>query len=65
MKIKELREKSGMSQMQLADELGLARSTVAMWETGQAYPRTDTLLAMAELFGCTLDELVKKEGEAQ
>ena len=61
MGIKKHREAAGMSQQALADKLGVARSAVAMWETGQANPRVDKLAEMAELFGCSMDELMRKE----
>ena len=47
MGIKKHREAAGMSQQALADKLGVARSAVAMWETGQANPRVDKLAEMA------------------
>lgn len=62
MAIKKYREAAEMSQQELADILGVGRSAVAMWETGQALPRVESLAKMAQLFGCTMDELVKKEG---
>lgn len=45
------------TQVQLADKLGVAQSTVAMWETGKAYPRADMLPTIAKVLGCTIDEL--------
>ena len=61
MNIKVLREEKGMSQLQLAEALGVTRSTVAMWEIGQSKPRFDVLVDIAKLFDCTVDELIKKE----
>lgn len=60
--IKKLREKAGLKQTDLARMLKIGQSTVAMWETGETMPRTDKLPALAEIFGCTIDELFK-EGE--
>ena len=62
MNIKEAREKAGFTQQDLADELGVSQSTVAMWETQKSLPRTDKLPALAKILGCTIDELLKKEG---
>ena len=62
MNIKEAREKAGFTQQDLADELGVGQSTVAMWETQKSLPRTDKLPALAKILGCTIDELLKKEG---
>lgn len=59
--IKEVREKAGLTQQDLANELGVGQSTVAMWETQKSLPRTDKLPALAKILGCTIDELLKKE----
>ena len=41
--------------------LGVSRQSVAKWESGQSTPEVDKLLKMAELFGCTIDELVSDD----
>ena len=61
MNIKEAREKAGLTQQDLANELGVGQSAVAMWETQKSLPRTDKLPALAKILGCTIDELLKKE----
>lgn len=61
MNIKEAREKAGLTQQDLANELGVGQSTVAMWETQKSLPRTDKLPALAKILGCTIDDLLKKE----
>ena len=61
--IKEAREKAGLTQQDLANELGVGQSTVAMWETQKSLPRTDKLPALAKILGCTIDALLKKEEE--
>ncbi len=58
--IKKLREKAGLKQTDLARMLKIGQSTVAMWETGETMPRTDKLPALAEVLGCTIDELFKE-----
>lgn len=63
MSIVEKRKEKGLTQMQLAETLSVSPAAVAMWETGERTPRIDKLLAMAKLFGCTVDELINKEGE--
>lgn len=59
--IKKAREKAGLTQQDLANELGVGQSTVAMWETQNSLPRTDKLPMLAKILGCTIDELLKKE----
>ena len=61
MRIKEFRESSKMTQIDLAKKIGVKRSTVAMWEAGRIYPRVEVLIKLSDLFGCTIDELVKGE----
>lgn len=61
MNIKEVRESRNMTQEELANLLGVNRTAVSMWETRQSYPTVKKLIQMAEIFGCTVDELIKKE----
>ncbi len=59
--IYQLRTGAGMSQGDLADKLEVSRQSVSKWETGGAVPDLDKLVKMADLFGVSLDELVKGE----
>ena len=58
-KLTELRRKSGMSQEQLADRLGVTRQSVSKWEGGTAMPELVKLISLSELFGVSVDYLVK------
>ena len=60
-KLAELRKLRGLTQKELADRIGVTQSAVASWETRQIYPTVKKLIQMAEIFGCTVDELIKKE----
>lgn len=55
--IKKNRKARNMSQQQLANALGIAQSTVAMWETGKRIPCGGILQPLAQILGCTIDEL--------
>lgn len=57
--IKEYREKKGWTQEQLADKIGVVKSAVSMWETGDRKPDICTLKKLAELLECTADDLLK------
>ena len=57
LKIKERRQKAGISQAKLAEKLHVLQSTVAMWETGRNMPSADKLPAMAAALGCSIDAL--------
>lgn len=57
----ELRKKSGLSQEQLADKLGLSRQAVSKWERAEASPDTDNLICLAKLYNVSLDELLSSD----
>lgn len=59
--LRSLREQRHMTQGELAERLGVGRTTVTMWEIGATMPPTKYLLAIAEALGCTVDELLKPE----
>ena len=54
-----LRKRDKITQEDLADKLGVSRQSVSKWETGEAYPETDKLILICDLFGTTLDELIR------
>ena len=59
MSLKELREKRGVTQSEVARALNISRTTVSMWETDNALPRADKLVQLAQILGCTVDELLR------
>ena len=61
MKLKTFRESQNMTQDELALKLNISRSSIAMWESGKSLPRTELLIKLADIFGCTIDELVRGE----
>jgi len=63
MDIKQARESKNMTQEQLARELDISRSTVAMWETQKITPRASMLLRLSKLFDCSIDELIRVEAK--
>lgn len=56
-KIKQLRCKAGLTQEQLAQQLGIAPQSVSKWENAVAMPDITALPLLAEIFGVTIDEL--------
>ncbi len=62
-KILKLRTGQNLSQGELADRLEVSRQSVSKWETGQSVPELDKLIRLADLFGVTVDQLVR-DGEA-
>ena len=58
-KLMDLRRKSGLSQEQLADRLGVTRQSVSKWESGTAMPELVKLISLSDIFGVSVDYLVK------
>jgi len=56
-----LRRRAGYTQEALAEALAVSRQAVGKWESGQALPEAATLPALADLLGCTLDQLMREE----
>ncbi len=56
--IKNLREKNGITQEQLAERLMLTRQAVSRWETGETQPNTDTLKLLSREFGVSINTLL-------
>ena len=63
-KIVELRKQKGLSQEELAEQLGVSRQAVSRWELGQTLPDITNLLQLCELFGVSADYLVREEEQA-
>lgn len=56
--IKALREKNKLTQLQLADKLGVSDKTVSKWETGKGYPDITLLEPIADAFRVSVTELI-------
>ena len=57
--LKELRVKNNLSQEKLGAELGLSRQSISKWEQGYAMPDTENLLKLSELYGVSVDTILK------
>lgn len=64
-KITEEREKSGWSQEELAEQLGVSRQAVSKWESAGSVPDLQKIIQMADLFGVSTDYLLKEEMEPE
>ena len=60
-KIRTARKQEGLSQEQLSEKLGISRSSVAKWETDKGIPDISNLIALSDVFGLSLDELIKED----
>lgn len=62
-KLKELRTGQKMTQQQLADRIGVAKSVVSYYESGDRYPSYDVLIRIAHIFHTSTDYLLDFEKE--
>lgn len=56
--IKELREKNNVTQLQLAEKLGVSDKTISKWETGKGYPDITLLEPIADALSVSVAELI-------
>ena len=59
--LKSIRENAGLSQNDLAKNLGCAQSTVGMWESGKREPNFEKLVIIADYFDISVDFLLGRE----
>lgn len=64
-KIAELRKGKNMTQMELADAMGVSYQAVSNWERGNSMPDISKLPELVEIFDCTIDELLSSSEEAE
>ena len=62
-KIAELRRAKNMTQMELADRLGISYQAVSNWERGNTMPDISKLPELIQIFGETMGELLVEESE--
>jgi transcriptional regulator with XRE-family HTH domain len=58
MRLREAREKANMTQADVANVIGMTRSTIAMWETGRAPITLESLIKLARIYDVRLGWLV-------
>lgn len=59
MNISAARERAGITQGELAKRMEVTQGAVSQWEYGQTKPRSGTLSKLADILGCTVDELLR------
>jgi len=62
-KLKHERTKKGWSQEELAEKLHVSRQSVSKWENGQNYPNIELIIKISDLFGVTIDEMLRSDEE--
>lgn len=64
-RLKELRKKKGMTQIQFAEVFNISSGTIAMWETGKRKPDLETIKNIAEFFDVSVDYLIGNKQEKE
>ena len=60
-RLQNLRTSKDLTQEELAEKLFVSRTAISKWESGRGYPSIDSLKAISEFFGVTIDELIGGE----
>ena len=61
-RIRDLRKKKGVSQLDFSADVGTTQATVAWWESGKGYPKLESIGRMAEAFGVPVSTLLLEGG---
>ena len=57
-RLKAIRNKKGLTQIQFAEKFNISSGTIAMWETGKRAPEKDTIIKLAQFFDVSTDYLL-------
>ena len=60
MSLKSARLKAKKTVREVMEYIGVSDAAVYQWETGETTPRPDKLVKLSNFYGCTVDELLKK-----
>lgn len=60
-----LRKKAGVTQEELAERLEVSRQSVSKWEADVSFPEMEKIITLCDMFGCTMDTLVKGNAERE
>ena len=63
-RIRTHRTQAGLSQDELAGRIYVSRQTISSWENDKTYPDVQSLLLLSQVFGATIDELVRGDVDA-
>lgn len=64
-KLKDLRTKRGLSQLDLSEKLYVSRQAVSSWEPGTSRPSTENLQYLSKLYGVPMEVLLHDDQEAE
>ena len=63
MRLRELRIKSGLTQNEIANKVGVSGQTILNWENGIYEPKISQLIQLADLFEVSVDYLIERKNE--
>ena len=61
MGFRKARYAAGVKLREVAEALGVSEQAVCEWESGRKKPRSDKLIPLANLYGCTIEELLRPD----
>jgi len=61
--LKQARASINLSQEEIADKVGVSRQTISNWENGRSYPDISNIMALSDVYGITLDSLLKGDSK--
>ena len=65
MRLRELRNKSGLTQNEIASKLGVSGQTILNWENGIYEPKINQLIQLADIFNVSVDYLIERKRSEQ
>lgn len=63
--IEEKRMRLGLTQKDLAEMIGVDRTTVGKWELGRSIPRVEKLLALSKILNCSIEDVYSCQAISQ
>lgn len=64
-KLRALREARGLTQLQVANRVGVSKAMISAYETSSKAPSLDVLIRLSRFFGVTVDYLICVDAEKQ
>jgi len=61
--LKQVRSDAELSQEEIAERIGVTRQTISNWETGKSYPDIASLIILSDIYGVSLDSLLKGDSK--
>lgn len=59
--LKKLRLEHNYTQEDIAKKIGISKQSVSKWELGKTYPDIDNLVMLSDIYGITIDELIRED----